>query len=190
MFCVLTEYDSSFRPSSKPDTWYDWGVHFDGRQQTLFSCSCMDICPWPLHCTYARMTHIICLVCLIHILALCPQPAPWASDMFDGIKAPRYPNYNASSEFQQQKHWVVRQIGGISAVREKNIDMVFRNRVQGLQSVDKVRKSSFVFFSNKRLPFTQICIIALQAYWHDSRFIGTKRTARKHIFHLYLWQWI
>lgn len=94
------------------------------------------------------MTHIICLVCLIHILALCPQPAPWASDMFDGIKAPRYPNYNASSEFQQQKHWVVRQIGGISAVREKNIDMVFRNRVQGLQSVDKVRKSSFVF-SNK-----------------------------------------
>lgn len=65
------------------------------------------------------------------------QPAPWTSGMFQGIKVPRHPNYNASSEFQEQKHWLVRQISEISIDREHHMDYIHRERMKGLQSVDR-----------------------------------------------------
>ena len=41
-------------------------------------------------------------------------PAPWAKDTMAGFKAPRTASYNASSEFQEQKHWLLRQLEPIS----------------------------------------------------------------------------
>ena len=41
-------------------------------------------------------------------------PAPWAKDTMEGFKAPRTASYNASSAFQEQKHWLLRQLEPIS----------------------------------------------------------------------------
>ncbi len=63
--------------------------------------------------------------------------APWAADLFPNITAPRTPNYNASSVYQQQKHWLLRQLSPIDANLAAQIDLAHRRRQQTLQSVDR-----------------------------------------------------
>ena len=64
-------------------------------------------------------------------------PAPWAEHMFDGLKAPRHPNYNPSDDIQNQKHWLIRQQGPIGEGLEGRLDKVHEKRVESLQSVDE-----------------------------------------------------
>jgi len=63
-------------------------------------------------------------------------PAPWAEHAFDGAKAPRTPNWNASSKSMQQKHWLLRQLMPIDNNTEKLIDITFEHRLEALLSVD------------------------------------------------------
>ena len=64
-------------------------------------------------------------------------PAPWAEHSFDGAKAPRTANWNASSQSIQQKHWLIRQLAPIDDVKEKLIDTTYQNRLEALLSVDE-----------------------------------------------------
>lgn len=63
-------------------------------------------------------------------------PAPWAEHAFDGAKAPRTANWNASSQSIQQKHWLIRQLLPIDDDTEKFIDTTYQNRLEALLSVD------------------------------------------------------
>ncbi len=64
-------------------------------------------------------------------------PAPWAEHLFNDTFAPRTPNWNASDEFMQQKHWIMRQQSPIDVLSERNIDESYQKRLQSLQSVDR-----------------------------------------------------
>lgn len=64
-------------------------------------------------------------------------PAPWAENLFNGSCAPRTPNWNASEESMQQKHWIMRQQSPIDTKAELRIDQVHQLRVEALQSVDQ-----------------------------------------------------
>jgi N-acetylglucosamine-6-sulfatase len=64
-------------------------------------------------------------------------PAPWASNLFPGTTAPRTPNWNASSVYMQQKHWIMRQQSPITASIAQTIDETQRLRLETLQSVDR-----------------------------------------------------
>ncbi len=63
--------------------------------------------------------------------------APWAEDLFPNITAPPTPNYNASSVYQQTKHWLLRQLSPINDDLATQIDLAHRRRQQTLQSVDR-----------------------------------------------------
>jgi arylsulfatase A-like enzyme len=64
------------------------------------------------------------------------ESAPQYADLFLDISAPRTPNWNASSVYQQQKHWLLRQQSPIDEVFEQLIDTTQQQRAQTLQSVD------------------------------------------------------
>jgi arylsulfatase A-like enzyme len=63
-------------------------------------------------------------------------PAPWAEHYHDGAKAPRTPNYNASYEHNQQKHWIIRQQSPMDDLRANLTDKIFEKRLESLYSVD------------------------------------------------------
>lgn len=63
-------------------------------------------------------------------------PAPWAKGKFDGTQAPRTVNFNASSSFMQQKHWLLRQLEPLDATVTKEIDRIYASRLETLLSVD------------------------------------------------------
>mmetsp|Transcript_40563 Transcript_40563/g.97973 ORF Transcript_40563/g.97973 Transcript_40563/m.97973 type:complete len:487 (-) Transcript_40563:161-1621(-) len=63
-------------------------------------------------------------------------PAPWAKDTMAGFKAPRTESYNASSEFQEQKHWLLRQLQPISNSTAAEVDVYYQRRLETLKSVD------------------------------------------------------
>lgn len=63
-------------------------------------------------------------------------PAPWYADEFSDLKAPRTPNYNASSELLQNHHWLIAQQGPITTSQAVDIDNLFRDRWRTLLSVD------------------------------------------------------
>mmetsp|Transcript_34422 Transcript_34422/g.75350 ORF Transcript_34422/g.75350 Transcript_34422/m.75350 type:complete len:564 (-) Transcript_34422:1057-2748(-) len=63
-------------------------------------------------------------------------PAPWAEHAFDGVKAPRTANWNASSNAMQQKHWMLRQLLPIDNITESLIDTTYQHRLEALLSVD------------------------------------------------------
>jgi N-acetylglucosamine-6-sulfatase len=67
-------------------------------------------------------------------------PAPWAYGWFSWLNAPRTPNYNASYEYQQNKHWIVRKQSPITfatLTTGKVIDQITQNRLETLLSVDQ-----------------------------------------------------
>ena len=63
-------------------------------------------------------------------------PAPWAEHVFDGARAPRTQNWNASSIYMQQKHWMMRQLAPIDNATEDFIDTTYQDRLEALLSVD------------------------------------------------------
>lgn len=64
-------------------------------------------------------------------------PAPWASSSFRSLKAPRTPNWNASHNFMQTKHWIVRHQTQLDGNDEYVVDQTYRSRLQTLLSVDQ-----------------------------------------------------
>jgi len=67
----------------------------------------------------------------------CPfPPASWAEGAFNGLKAPRTANWNASSQSINQKHWLIRQLEPIDDATEKLIDTTYEHRLEALLSVD------------------------------------------------------
>ena len=64
-------------------------------------------------------------------------PAPWYQDKFEGMKAPRTPNWNYSAT---DHHYVIRSQQPISAKVENESDSLFVNRWRSLLSVDDITK--------------------------------------------------
>jgi N-acetylglucosamine-6-sulfatase len=63
-------------------------------------------------------------------------PAPWSEHEYAGAEAMKTPNYNASWENQQSKHWMMRWLAPIDAATEKWMNQVYQNRTEALMSVD------------------------------------------------------
>lgn len=63
-------------------------------------------------------------------------PAPWAEHKFDGATVLKTPNYNASAESLQSKHWMMRWLAPIDPKTEEWMNEVYQNRTEALQSVD------------------------------------------------------
>ena len=63
-------------------------------------------------------------------------PAPWYATLFADKRAPRTPNYNASSAELADHHWLVAQQDIITLPQAEAIDELFRNRWRTLVSVD------------------------------------------------------
>ena len=62
--------------------------------------------------------------------------APWAEGMYKGVTAPRTPNFNASFEFNQNKHWLVRQQTAVTKDIATHMDGIYKSRLEALRSVD------------------------------------------------------
>ena len=64
-------------------------------------------------------------------------PAPWALDRYSNVVAPLTNNFNASSRYMQQKHWLMRQLPPITDnLKTEQIDTVYHQRLEALLSVD------------------------------------------------------
>jgi N-acetylglucosamine-6-sulfatase len=63
-------------------------------------------------------------------------PAPWAKDTMKNKRAPITANYNASEVYQQQKHWLIRQLKPISTKTAVEVDGYYQRRLETLKSVD------------------------------------------------------
>jgi N-acetylglucosamine-6-sulfatase len=63
-------------------------------------------------------------------------PAPWAKDTMSDYKAPITENYNASETFQQQKHWLMRQLKPLTNETAAEVDLYYQRRLETLKSVD------------------------------------------------------
>ena len=61
-------------------------------------------------------------------------PAPAYKHSFDGILAPRTPNWNATG--LDQHHWLVRSQPGMSVEQVMHSDELYRARLRSLLSVD------------------------------------------------------
>jgi N-acetylglucosamine-6-sulfatase len=64
-------------------------------------------------------------------------PAPQDEHAFDGARAFRTPNWNASLESISRKHWFVSQLAAIYAETEAFIDNMYQLRLESLLSVDR-----------------------------------------------------
>ena len=62
-------------------------------------------------------------------------PAPWYQDRFEGLKAPRTPNYNYTA---LDHHYVIRQQDHLTEMVADMSDELFRNRWRTLLSVDDI----------------------------------------------------
>lgn len=64
-------------------------------------------------------------------------PAPWAAGTMSDHHPPLTENYNASSKFMQQKHWLLRQLHPISNSTAAEVDHYYQMRLEALKSIDK-----------------------------------------------------
>lgn len=64
-------------------------------------------------------------------------PEPWAKDSRRDLQAPRTPNYNATRQYQLQKHWLIRQLQPISANTSQRMDEYYHNRIEALLTIDE-----------------------------------------------------
>jgi N-acetylglucosamine-6-sulfatase len=63
-------------------------------------------------------------------------PAPWANNTRLDLTAPVTPNYNASDDMMQKKHWILRQLGPMNQTHVDMIDDMYHHRIESLLSVD------------------------------------------------------
>jgi N-acetylglucosamine-6-sulfatase len=63
--------------------------------------------------------------------------APWAVGKLPDVKAPRTLNYNASRQYMQQKHWLLRQLQPLNATTAAQVDLYYQKRLEALLSVDE-----------------------------------------------------
>lgn len=107
-------------------------------------------------------------------------PADWAKDTMNGTKAPVTENYNASDTFQQQKHWLIRQLQPISNETATEVNKYYQMRLEALQSVDlHVEKLITKLHNNNQLNDTVIM------YTSDNGFqFGQHRLAmdKRHLY--------
>lgn len=63
-------------------------------------------------------------------------PAPWAVGTMSDYHAPLTENYNASQEYMQQKHWLLRQLHPLSEHTAEMVDKYYQMRLEALKSID------------------------------------------------------
>lgn len=63
-------------------------------------------------------------------------PAPWSEHEYDGAEVLKTPNYNASANSLQSKHWMMRWLAPIDPDTEAWMNQVYQNRTEALMSVD------------------------------------------------------
>jgi N-acetylglucosamine-6-sulfatase len=64
-------------------------------------------------------------------------PEPKNEHTMDDIEAPITPNYNASSVYNHQKHWLLRQLHPISLETSRKINHHYKSRLEALKTVDE-----------------------------------------------------
>ena len=64
-------------------------------------------------------------------------PAPQHFHKFNRTRAPRTLNYNASHEYMQQKHWLLRQLNPMTNETAAQVDEIYQHRLEALVSVDE-----------------------------------------------------
>jgi N-acetylglucosamine-6-sulfatase len=64
-------------------------------------------------------------------------PAPWAAGTMSDYHPPITENYNASSLYMQQKHWLLRQLLPLTEDTADQVDKYYQMRLEALKSVDK-----------------------------------------------------
>jgi len=72
----------------------------------------------------------------IKVLILPVIEAPWAEGKHSNDMAPRTPNYNASYEYNQEKHWLFCEQTPITENLAEGIDTTYKRRLEALLSVD------------------------------------------------------
>lgn len=63
-------------------------------------------------------------------------PAPWAAGSMADKFPPHTPSYNASSQYMQQKHWLLRQLHPISPEVADQVVKFYQMRLEALKSID------------------------------------------------------
>ena len=65
-------------------------------------------------------------------------PAKRHENMFNNLKAPRYPSFNPSDDIQQQKPSWIKRLPLLTKSQIADIDNFYRNRLRALQAVDEM----------------------------------------------------
>ncbi len=63
-------------------------------------------------------------------------PEPKYSDRYPGTESPKNKDFNATSDSQLAKHWLLRQLGVISNQTASLMEEIYRNRLRALKTVD------------------------------------------------------
>ena len=63
-------------------------------------------------------------------------PPPWAQGTMSDVFPPQTPNYNASSHYMQQKHWLMRQFPPIQPSIATQVNKYYQMRLESLKSID------------------------------------------------------
>jgi N-acetylglucosamine-6-sulfatase len=122
------------------------------------------------------------------------QPEPQYKDTRSELQAPRTINFNAPQVYQNQKHWLLRQLHVISNTTMEQVDTIYHNRIEALITVDnhvsklvqqvasnqdRVRRDTTVIYtSDNGFQFGQhrLAIDKRHLYEHDIRVPFVVRT--------------
>jgi N-acetylglucosamine-6-sulfatase len=64
-------------------------------------------------------------------------PAPWAAGTMSDYHPPHTPNYNASTQYMLQKHWLLRQLHPMQPDIADQVDKYYQMRLEALKSIDR-----------------------------------------------------
>lgn len=112
-------------------------------------------------------------------------PEPWAVNTMDGTTPPKTPNYNASSTYMNDKHWLLRELHPLSERTAAQVDQYYQARLEALKTVDEhvramvwkleelgaLQDTLIIFTSDNGFQFGQhrLTIDKRHLYEHDIR---------------------
>ncbi|KAH7324252.1 arylsulfatase [Stachybotrys elegans] len=67
-----------------------------------------------------------------------PTPQARHADMFPGLQAPRFANWNPVDEIQQGKSVFLKDLERMNSEAEASADRLFRGRIQSIQGIDEI----------------------------------------------------
>jgi N-acetylglucosamine-6-sulfatase len=123
------------------------------------------------------------------------QPEPQYKDTMKELRAPRTINFNTEQVYQNQKHWLLRQLHTMSNATIEQIDTIYHHRIEALITVDNHvgklfeqitsnqkgdndRDTTIIYTSDNGFQFGQhrLAIDKRHLYEHDIRVPFVART--------------